>query len=99
MSQPVPAVPEEHDWRVVDEGWGRKAVEFAALTEPSNCREYVAMHQRLGVSSGDRVLDMACGSGLALFGISSVASEAAGSGATASSPTAAARPARRVSSS
>ena len=66
MSRPVPAAPDEHDWRVVDEGWGRKAVEFAALTEPSHCREYVAMHQRLGVSSGDRVLDMACGSGLAL---------------------------------
>jgi SAM-dependent methyltransferase len=58
--------PESHDWRTVDEGWGRKAVEFAALAEVSNCREYVAMHQRLGVGPGDRLLDMACGSGLAL---------------------------------
>lgn len=63
MSQ---AAAEDHDWRVVDEGWGARAVEFAALTEPSNCREYVAMHHRLGVGAGDRVLDMACGSGLAL---------------------------------
>lgn len=58
--------PEDHDWRTVDEGWGRKAVDFAALLEPSNCREYVAVHQRLGVGAGDRLLDMACGSGLAL---------------------------------
>jgi SAM-dependent methyltransferase/alkylhydroperoxidase family enzyme len=54
------------DWRVVDEGWGRRAVDFAALSEPSNCREYVALHHRLGVGAGDRLLDVACGSGLAL---------------------------------
>ncbi|MGA8417793.1 MAG: class I SAM-dependent methyltransferase [Candidatus Dormiibacterota bacterium] len=54
------------DWTVVDEGWGRKAVEFATLSEPGNCREYVAMHHRLGVSDGDRLLDVACGSGLAM---------------------------------
>ncbi len=29
-------------------------------------REYVAMHHRLGIDDGDRVLDVACGSGLAL---------------------------------
>ena len=55
-----------HDWQVVDEGWGRRAVDFATLAEPSNCREYVAMHHRLGVGSGDRLLDIACGSGLAV---------------------------------
>jgi SAM-dependent methyltransferase len=54
------------DWRVVDEGWGRRAVDFATLSEPGNCREYVAVHQRLGVSEGDRLLDIACGSGLAV---------------------------------
>jgi SAM-dependent methyltransferase len=53
-------------WRMVDEGWGRRAVEFATLSEPANCREYVAMHHRLGVSHDDRLLDVACGSGLAL---------------------------------
>jgi SAM-dependent methyltransferase len=53
-------------WRVVDEGWGRRAVEFATLSEPANCREYVAMHHRLGVSDIDRLLDVACGSGLAI---------------------------------
>jgi SAM-dependent methyltransferase len=51
---------------LVDEGWGRQAVEFATLCEPTNCREYVAMHHRLGVGTGDRLLDVACGAGLAV---------------------------------
>ena len=53
-------------WTVVDEGWGRKAVDFATLSEPGNFREYVAVHHRLGVDAGDRLLDVACGSGLAI---------------------------------
>jgi SAM-dependent methyltransferase len=53
-------------WTMVDEGWGRKAADFATLSEPGNCREYVAMHHRLGVDAGDRLLDVACGSGLAI---------------------------------
>jgi len=54
------------DWTMVDEGWGRKAVDFATLSELGNCREYVAVHQRLGVGEDDRLLDVACGSGLAV---------------------------------
>lgn len=57
---------ETRGWRGVDEGWGRLAADFATLAEPSNCREYVAVHHRLGVGDGDRLLDVACGSGLAL---------------------------------
>lgn len=53
-------------WEMVDEGWGRRAVEFATLSEPSNCREYVAIHHRLAVGEGDHLLDVACGSGLAI---------------------------------
>jgi uncharacterized peroxidase-related enzyme len=56
----------EEGWRRVDEGWGRQAVDFATLSEPANCREYVAMHHRLGVGAGDRLLDVACGAGLAV---------------------------------
>ena len=59
-------VSSRSDWTVVDEGWGRKAVDFAALSEPGNCREYVAMHHRLDVSDGDRLVDVACGAGLAI---------------------------------
>src|SRR5579864_1220928 len=53
-------------WTMVDEGWGRKAVDFATLSEPGNCREYVAVHHLLGIDDGDRLLDVACGSGLAI---------------------------------
>lgn len=53
-------------WEMVDEGWGRRAVDFAAMSEPAACREYLTIHQRLGVDVGDRLLDMACGAGLAL---------------------------------
>jgi SAM-dependent methyltransferase len=57
---------ETHDWRGVDAGWGRAAAEFATLSEPANCREYVTVHHRLKVDEGDRLLDVACGSGLAI---------------------------------
>jgi SAM-dependent methyltransferase len=55
-----------HDWQMVDEGWGRKAVDFATLAEPANCREYLSLHHALGVGAGDRLLDVACGAGLSL---------------------------------
>jgi SAM-dependent methyltransferase len=54
------------DWANVDEGWGREAVDFSTLSEPGNCREYVALHHQLGVDTGSRLLDVACGSGLAM---------------------------------
>jgi SAM-dependent methyltransferase len=57
---------EQPAWTMVDEGWGRKAVDFATLAEPSNVREYVTVQHRLGIDQGDRVLDIACGSGLAV---------------------------------
>lgn len=53
-------------WEMVDEGWGRRAVDFSTLSEPSNCREYVSVLHRLRLEPGLRLLDVACGSGLAL---------------------------------
>jgi len=53
-------------WEMVDEGWGRKAVDFATIAEPSSVREYVFMHTHLGLGPPHRVLDVACGSGLAI---------------------------------
>jgi SAM-dependent methyltransferase/alkylhydroperoxidase family enzyme len=61
-------IPSQLDdgWQGVDEGWGRQAVAFATICEPTNCREYVALHHFLGVDASDRLLDVACGAGLAL---------------------------------
>lgn len=56
----------EDDWQQVDEGWGHAAADVATLHEPGNVREYVAMHAHLRVAAGDRLLDVACGAGLAL---------------------------------
>jgi SAM-dependent methyltransferase len=61
-----PPGPDSDAWTMVDEGWGRGAVDFATLSEPSNCREYVALHHLLRVDAGDRLLDVACGAGLAI---------------------------------
>jgi SAM-dependent methyltransferase len=58
--------PDSNAWTMVDEGWGRRAIDFSTLSEPSNCREYVALHHKLGIDAGDRLLDVACGSGLAI---------------------------------
>jgi SAM-dependent methyltransferase len=68
MSSMAPdrAIPPSQRWLGVDEGWGRRAADFAALSEPGNCREYVALHHRLGVDKGDRLVDIACGAGLAI---------------------------------
>ena len=53
-------------WEMVDEGWGRRAVDFATSFELSAAREYVALHQHLALGDGARVLDLGCGSGLAI---------------------------------
>ena len=60
------SVPSRPAWSIADEGWGRRAADLATLAEPYSCREYVTVHHRLGVDDGDRLLDVACGSGLAL---------------------------------
>src|SRR5256886_17183983 len=63
MTRPGTGFPQ---WAMVDEGWGRKAVDFATLSEPGNCREYVAVHHRLGRAAGDRRFHVACGAGGAI---------------------------------
>ena len=63
---PAVSIGPDESWRGVDEGWGRRAVDFSTLSEPTNCREYVALHHRLDVGAGDTLLDVACGAGLAV---------------------------------
>ena len=51
---------------MVDEGWGRRAVDWATLAEPHAVREYVYVHRLLDVGPGLDLLDVACGAGLAM---------------------------------
>jgi len=53
-------------WEGVDEGWGRRAAEFAYLIENLHWREYQHLLDQIGVGQGSRYLDIACGSGLAI---------------------------------
>jgi SAM-dependent methyltransferase len=53
-------------WEAVDEGWGRRAVDFAYLFESQMWPEYVALLDACGVEDGVDVLDVACGPGLAV---------------------------------
>ena len=66
MTSDIGAAPRGVDWTVVDRGWGHAVVDFATLSEPANVREYVSMHEHLRIGPGDRLLDIACGSGLAV---------------------------------
>jgi SAM-dependent methyltransferase len=53
-------------WQMVDEGWGRRAVDWATLAEPHAVREYVFVHRLLDIGPGTDLLDVACGAGLAM---------------------------------
>ena len=53
-------------WEGVDEGWGRKAVDFAYLFESQMWSEYAALLEACGVADDVDVLDVACGAGLAV---------------------------------
>ncbi len=69
MSNPtetVPGLQQAHDWREAGDAWGHSANDWAYLYEHYALDVMFAIFQRLGVSEGVRLLDMACGSGLAL---------------------------------
>jgi SAM-dependent methyltransferase len=72
-AQPV----DGHDWRAAGEAWGHGATDWACLYEHYAIDVLVAIFDRVGVGPGTSVLDVACGSGLAVR-------LAAGMGATVS---------------
>lgn len=59
-------LPEGHRWEVAGEAWGSRAVDWACLFEHYAIDAIAAIFDRIGVGEGTRLLDVACGSGLAL---------------------------------
>jgi SAM-dependent methyltransferase len=55
-----------HDWRQAGEAWGHSANDWAYLYEHYALDVMIAIFQRIGIADGSRLLDVACGSGLAL---------------------------------
>lgn len=55
-----------HDWREAGEAWGHAANDWACLVEHYATAVIGAIHRRTGVGPGTELLDVACGSGLAL---------------------------------
>ena len=65
----------DHDWRVAGEAWGHAATDWSCLFEHYATAVISAIHRRTDVGPETELLDVACGSGLAL-------SHAAAAGAT-----------------
>jgi len=55
-----------HDWRAAGEAWGHRAADWACLFEHYAIDVLVAVLGRVGVGPGTSLLDVACGSGLAV---------------------------------
>ena len=53
------------DWLEAGRGWGARATEWAYLWEPYALPANEVLFDGLGVRTGDRLLDIACGSGFA----------------------------------
>jgi len=53
-------------WKDAGDAWGAKAWDWALLQEPLNANSFDVLQQLTGVGPGVRLLDLACGSGLAL---------------------------------
>jgi SAM-dependent methyltransferase len=56
----------DHDWREAGDAWGHAANDWACLYEHYAIDVIAAIFGRVGVAPGVRVLDVACGSGLAI---------------------------------
>jgi SAM-dependent methyltransferase len=55
-----------HDWRSAGAAWGSRAVDWATLNEHYSFDVLLALFPRLGIGPGLALLDIACGSGLAV---------------------------------
>lgn len=58
--------PEGHRWTEAGDAWGRRARDWACLFEHYAIDTIFTIFDRIGVGEGTALLDVACGSGLAL---------------------------------
>ena len=63
--EPATAVP-PHRWEEAGEAWGSRAPDWSCLYEHYSADILLALLPRLGVGPGTSLLDVACGSGLAV---------------------------------
>ena len=59
-------VPAGHDWEEAGAAWSHRARDWACLFEHYATEAILAIFDRIGVGAGTSLLDIACGSGLAL---------------------------------
>ena len=64
--EPAGATGAEHDWQAAGEAWGHQAGDWACLFEHYSLDVVLALFAGVGVGAGVRMLDIACGSGLAV---------------------------------
>lgn len=65
-SPPAAELPEGHEWEEAGAAWGRRARDWAALFEHYATDTIFEIFDRVGVGEGTELLDVACGSGLAI---------------------------------
>jgi len=72
------AVPTGHDWKVAGDAWGHSANDWSCLYEHYSLDVVIAICGRLGVGIGTSLVDIACGSGLALRLVGAMGASVAG---------------------
>lgn len=73
----------DHDWREAGRAWGHAANDWSCLYEHYAFEMFTAIFARVGVGPGMSLLDMACGSGLAVRHAAAMGAEVAGIDAAA----------------
>jgi SAM-dependent methyltransferase len=79
---PAPA-PTSHRWEEAGEAWGRRAADWACLYEHYSLDMLLTLLPRLGVGPGISLLDVACGSGMAVRVADGMGADVAGIDAAA----------------
>ncbi len=72
------ARPNGHDWRVAGDAWGHAALDWSTLFEHYAVEVVTAISARTAMGAGDRVLDVACGSGWAMRHFRALGADVAG---------------------